>query len=1332
MNKVRCIGVAGFQIEKKNRQRLWGLGALVAIWCWSNAIFAQTSITSEQLASFDPNEEIVVKVYFSDIRVAQQISKTYEPRESKYESGFIVLQESAEEIERLLSISDRLNVIVELDQTATETEQLKALGIGLKKKSAGLLQSREQSSTLTNRTQSSALSFVGIPGFACYRTVEETYATAEDIVLNHPNLATWSDVGDSWEKVNGFGGYDLNVLRLTNLSIVGPKPTIFITSSIHAREYTTAELMTRFAEQLVSEYGVDADTTWILDHTDIRLMLVANPDGRKQAETGLLWRKNVNQNYCGATSNNRGADLNRNFSFQWNCCNGSSTNQCSQTYHGAFAASEPETQAVISQLSSIFPDVRGPGVNDPAPLDTSGMYLDIHSSGRLILWPWGFTSNPAPNGTQLQTLGRKLAFFNGHTPQQSIGLYPTDGTTTSYGYGELGLPSYTYELGTEFFESCGYFENTLLPDNLPSLKYALKTVRAPYLLPAGPEGYGIGLSPDAPAGVPAGSIVDLTVTYDDTRYNNSNGAEPSQSIAEVEYYIDVPPWEPGAETFAVAMNPADGVFNSSIEVASVSIDTTLLSEGRHTIYTRARDTAGNWGVVSAAFLTIDNNAVLPTVLFNDDFENDLGWVTNPNATDTATTGQWARANPEQTTTSGGVQQLGTANSGSFNLVTGPLAGASVGSNDIDNGMTSIRSPDIVIPGNATDVQLSFYAYLAHTSNATIDDFLRVSVVGSSSGTLQVFEELGSSDQDNGAWAENSVSLDTFAGETVYMLVEAADAGSGSLVEAGVDDVSISAVVLTGGNAAPTVEAGPDQTITLPAVATLDGAVGDDGLPNPPGAVSTTWSAVSGPGTATFSDPSSTTTNVSFDVAGVYVLRLSGSDSVLSNFDEVVVTVSDAPPVNTAPNVNAGSDLAVALPSSLILDGSVEDDGLPNPPASLTTTWSVVSGPGSVSFANASVVDTSATFSSVGVYVLRLSATDSALSSEDDMQVVVTSPGATCPAGSINFNQLSLESYSNQDLSGGASAAVDGSSITLTGNAWKRSTQSFDLTSNTVIKFDYASTSQGEIHGIGFDLDQTLNNDARLFQFWGTQNWTGGGAINYSPKYGGNGAFQSYSIPVGNFYSGNSFRLVFVNDKDSGAANNEGIYQCVQIVEEVPQGSCTVEESFSGGLGGWANTAASTCSTGAFIVGAPTEQNAGGVTTQVGGDHTTGSGLALFSATNTSAGSNDIDNGVCVAESPNYPVSDASDLSVWYFHGQRDAGDDPGGDFFNLELSLNGGSTWNSLVSNDDSTSNAAWNQVTAAIPAGSIVKMRISAADGAGPGDLVEAGLDDLEICSSP
>jgi extracellular elastinolytic metalloproteinase len=176
-----------------------------------------------------------------------------------------------------------------------------------------------------------------------------------------------------------------------------------------------------------------------------------------------------------------------------------------------------------------------------------------------------------------------------------------------------------------------------------------------------------------------------------------------------------------------------------------------------------------------------------TVVFTDDFETNKGWTTNPNGTDTATTGQWARANPEPTT-SNGTKQVGTTTSGVNDLVTGPLAGASAGVNDIDGGVTSIRSPAITLPATGT-LTLSFNWYFALGSNATNADFFRVRIVGSST-TTTVFERLGSGVNVNGAFAAASVSLNAFAGQTVRIQIEAADAGTASLVEAGVDDVKI--------------------------------------------------------------------------------------------------------------------------------------------------------------------------------------------------------------------------------------------------------------------------------------------------------------------------------------------------------------------------------------------------------------------------------------------------------------------------------------------------------------------------------------------------------------
>jgi K319L-like, PKD domain len=197
------------------------------------------------------------------------------------------------------------------------------------------------------------------------------------------------------------------------------------------------------------------------------------------------------------------------------------------------------------------------------------------------------------------------------------------------------------------------------------------------------------------------------------------------------------------------------------------------------------------------------------------------------------------------------------------------------------------------------------------------------------------------------------------------------------------------VACSGQNQAPAVNAGPDQTVTLPNSATLSGTATDDGLPNPPGTLTTTWSVVSGPGTVTFGDPSSPSTTASFSASGTYVLRLTADDSALQDSDDVTVTVNPAAQ-NQPPTVNAGPDQNVILPNPANLSGTASDDGLPNPPGTLTTTWSQVSGPGTVTFGDPSALMTTATFSDPGTYVLRLTADDSALQSSDDLTVTVAS------------------------------------------------------------------------------------------------------------------------------------------------------------------------------------------------------------------------------------------------------------------------------------------------------------------------------------------------------
>ncbi|MET0624600.1 MAG: hypothetical protein ABW250_16600, partial [Pyrinomonadaceae bacterium] len=127
------------------------------------------------------------------------------------------------------------------------------------------------------------------------------------------------------------------------------------------------------------------------------------------------------------------------------------------------------------------------------------------------------------------------------------------------------------------------------------------------------------------------------------------------------------------------------------------------------------------------------------------------------------------------------------------------------------------------------------------------------------------------------------------------------------------------------NRPPVVDAGADQTITLPAdTLGLNGVATDDGLPA--GApLSINWTKVSGPGPVSFGDSSQPVTAASFTEPGTYVLKLTASDSRLVSSDTVTVTVV---PRNQPPVVEAGPEQAIELPDGANLSGVVTDDALP--------------------------------------------------------------------------------------------------------------------------------------------------------------------------------------------------------------------------------------------------------------------------------------------------------------------------------------------------------------------------------------------------------------------
>ena len=236
-----------------------------------------------------------------------------------------------------------------------------------------------------------------------------------------------------------------------------------------------------------------------------------------------------------------------------------------------------------------------------------GSFITLHSYAAKVLFPWGWTTDPAPNQAALQTLGRKFGYYNRYQVCASGGvdasgvpcLYKTMGTSDDWVYGVLGLPAYTFEMGSDFFESCAAFEETVYPGNLPALLYAFKAARRPYQAPAGPESVQLSISPDV---VSQGAAVTLTARADDARYYSGGwGNEAVQNIVAARYTIDAPSWATGVVVHPMAV--VSGAAQASASTVTATVDTTGLAIGRHILFVESQDAAGNWGVPTAVFLS---------------------------------------------------------------------------------------------------------------------------------------------------------------------------------------------------------------------------------------------------------------------------------------------------------------------------------------------------------------------------------------------------------------------------------------------------------------------------------------------------------------------------------------------------------------------------------------------------------------------------------------------------------------------------------------------------------------------------------------------------------
>ncbi len=136
----------------------------------------------------------------------------------------------------------------------------------------------------------------------------------------------------------------------------------------------------------------------------------------------------------------------------------------------------------------------------------------------------------------------------------------------------------------------------------------------------------------------------------------------------------------------------------------------------------------------------------------------------------------------------------------------------------------------------------------------------------------------------------------------------------------------------------------------------------------------------------------------------------------------------------------------------------------------------------------------------------------------------------------------------------SSSATDGfQTFQFIGNGWQQAALDYTITADTVLEFDFQSSTQGEIHGIGFDNDAVLSPEW-FFQLFGTQTWGIQAYRNYGPS---EGSVQRYTIPIGDYFQGiTATRLVFATDDDAQAAA-ESIFSNIYLYESGSQPTATL-------------------------------------------------------------------------------------------------------------------------------------------------------------------------------
>jgi Zinc carboxypeptidase. len=280
------------------------------------------------------------------------------------------------------------------------------------------------------------------PGYAGYHTYAQLTREVALVAATHPDLVERFSIGRSSQ------GRQLWAVRVSrDVQVDHGRAEVLFDGLHHGLEHLSLEMTVKIFHWLVDGYGHDAQITRLLQTRVVDIVFAVNPDGAEYDIRGGVfhaWRKN-RQPTPGSTA--IGTDLNRNYADHWACCGLVSRNPASSYYAGPTPFSAPETRALRDFIESRVID----GVQ------RIKVAITFHTSGRLILWPYGYTRRAIPSAMTrddhavFAALATAMASRDRYRAEQASALYLDSGTARDWEYGREHIFAFTVELGTGLY-----------------------------------------------------------------------------------------------------------------------------------------------------------------------------------------------------------------------------------------------------------------------------------------------------------------------------------------------------------------------------------------------------------------------------------------------------------------------------------------------------------------------------------------------------------------------------------------------------------------------------------------------------------------------------------------------------------------------------------------------------------------------------------------------------------------------------------------------------------------------------------------------------------------